>query len=276
MKWRILKAFSSLIVFLFGFSTTLMAQYGVVETEFVFKGEVLSVKTGERIPGIKLTVNDENGNFRQDNGLEQSDDGTFKIYSYSYGGMSSFEIKAEDIDGDKNGGTYKPAGVIFSTRDNDFMRDTSRHGSWHRYYNYSKNLVILMEEETPLTPVEPENPEPADTVKISGALPEITLIADTIEESGSTIKPTALTIQDALIFPNPTKGNITIEINPAQTQDIRISLYDSRNSLLREVLIPATEGTIRQQLDLSGYACGVYYIRIEGRSFRASGKVIKN
>lgn len=131
-----------------------------------------------------------------------------------------------------------------------------------------------MDEETPAIPVEPETPEVKDTVTISGPLPEITVIPDITEDAGNvTINSNEAS---TLIFPNPTKGSVSIELKPAEAQDIVIYLYDARYRRLTEIFVPASECRVQQQLDLSAYSCGTYYIKIEGRSFSASGKIVKN
>jgi putative lipoprotein (rSAM/lipoprotein system) len=276
LKWRILKAFSSIVVLLFGFSTTLMAQYGVVETEYIFKGEVLSANTGERIPGIKLNINRNNDRYYDGNNLDSSGDGTFQIYSFAYSGSSEMEITAEDVDGNANGGAFKPASVKVLPQSDEFTNSPNNQGHWHRYYEYSKKIIILMEEETPLIPVEPETPEPKDTVTISGALTEIIVIPDSMAGSNSVVTNTDEPQKAALIFPNPTKGSVSIEINPSEAQDIVIYLFDSRYRKLKELFVPASECAVRQELDLSPYASGTYYVKIQGKSFNASGKIVKN
>jgi putative lipoprotein (rSAM/lipoprotein system) len=254
-----------------------MAQYGVVETEYRFKGAVISEKTGELIPGIKLSINDTNDKYYYGNRLESSSDGRFHLFSFMHSDISNLEILAEDVDGELNGGSFKPARTKVLTDNGDFTRDPVRQGSWHHYYDYSDTIKIVMQEEQEVTPYEPEPTPAIDSVTIIASMPEITIEAEPSAQGANGTKTEPVIVhQSALIYPNPTKDIITIELLPVEAQEIRIALYDANNRLLKNTIIPATEGNIRQQMDLGAYSSGTYYLTIEGKSFSASGKIVKN
>ena len=66
------------------------------------------------------------------------------------------------------------------------------------------------------------------------------------------------------IFPNPSRGLVTLRYSLPRAQDVRISLY---NTLGQEVAVPLNKtveaGSHELQLDFSGRASGLYLLRLE-------------
>jgi hypothetical protein len=75
-----------------------------------------------------------------------------------------------------------------------------------------------------------------------------------------------------LLFPNPTRGNITIKFESYQEDaSSRVYLYGiSGNSLMNE---PVTSTSIN--IDLSGYPAGIYILKITLSGKTTQWKVIK-
>lgn len=67
------------------------------------------------------------------------------------------------------------------------------------------------------------------------------------------------------MYPNPSRGNITIAGIPLQQGQIRVNVYDAYGRLYTSTKV--RKGDTRLQMDLSTYAAGVYLIKVEGADF---------
>jgi hypothetical protein len=76
------------------------------------QGKVRANKTGEPIPGIKISI--DNGTMSDD---YTNQDGYFKIKKVPL--MVCYIIKAEDVDGELNGGLFKEKTLTFQNADYD-------------------------------------------------------------------------------------------------------------------------------------------------------------
>jgi len=73
------------------------------------------------------------------------------------------------------------------------------------------------------------------------------------------------------VFPNPSDGNITIEIPPSKTNtDNQISIYNSVGSLIWE---KSTFETV-VNVDLHNFAKGIYYVKINNNEKNYSEKIV--
>ncbi len=63
------------------------------------------------------------------------------------------------------------------------------------------------------------------------------------------------------IFPNPTTGLLQIDFGQ-NVQNVRIRLLSIEGKLLKSISQRYTSGNYTQQMDLSGYAKGIYYVQI--------------
>ena len=77
------------------------------------------------------------------------------------------------------------------------------------------------------------------------------------------------------VFPNPSTGQVTIEVNRDVTGRCNLMLFDLAGCRLMESmqLIPAGN---RLGLDLSGLGKGLYFLRLQAGELNAIRKVIKN
>ncbi|NUO03218.1 MAG: T9SS type A sorting domain-containing protein, partial [Saprospiraceae bacterium] len=71
---------------------------------------------------------------------------------------------------------------------------------------------------------------------------------------------TDVSAPDLQVYPNPTSGNLTIDLSAYGERAVRIELYDAQGSALKVIELDAAE-TATQQVDLSGYPSGIYLIR---------------
>ncbi len=78
------------------------------------------------------------------------------------------------------------------------------------------------------------------------------------------------------LWPNPTDGQLAVQLTGNLAEGGQLILRDltGRKLLLREV--PAFSQQYRENLDLSSYANGLYFLELQGADFRVSLKVIKD
>lgn len=75
------------------------------------------------------------------------------------------------------------------------------------------------------------------------------------------------------VYPNPTSSKITVEINNIQTDGYTISIFDVTGMQVYSEKIKK-EGLIKKEIDLSGYAKGIYSIQIIIQDRIMSQKII--
>ncbi|MFH1319713.1 MAG: PKD domain-containing protein [Bacteroidota bacterium] len=93
--------------------------------------------------------------------------------------------------------------------------------------------------------------------------------------------PEGLIIEGLVIYPNPTDGRITIDVEFDETDKIEIQLYNVLGELLYKYpqepvqkVKPGHSGWMKYELDLSGLPNGVYFIRVTTPYDSSNKKVI--
>lgn len=125
----------------------------------------------------------------------------------------------------------------------------------------------LGDAEITLTTEENVSSEPrTDTIAVSGTGVDDQIIV--ITQNGSTVGISNLNYSDITIYPNPTNGIITIDICNPYNADIEI--YNTNGSLIySKDLI-----SIQEQIDLSAYPKGMYFIKVRQQGTMKVGKVV--
>ncbi len=67
---------------------------------------------------------------------------------------------------------------------------------------------------------------------------------------------------DMEVYPNPTEGEVTVNLGAFANRAIRLEVYDNLGKVLQTIELDATETTI-ERLDMSNYQNGVYLIRVQ-------------
>ncbi|MFM9950346.1 MAG: MopE-related protein [Saprospiraceae bacterium] len=75
---------------------------------------------------------------------------------------------------------------------------------------------------------------------------------------GTTLVETAA--PDLQVYPNPTNGELTVDLSAYGERAVRIELYDAQGKALKVLELDAAE-TTTQRFDLSAYPSGIYLIR---------------
>jgi len=91
---------------------------------------------------------------------------------------------------------------------------------------------------------------------------------------GSQVNPIEL---DATVFPNPTTGKATLEIEINQQDQLRIGIFNASGQLVGEIsnLNITAAGTHQYQLPLEGQPAGIYFCRIQGSDHHKVIRVVK-
>ena len=76
------------------------------------------------------------------------------------------------------------------------------------------------------------------------------------------------------VYPNPVNDQFTLEIDLEEETQLTIKLYHFTGQLIRSEEIDNVTGNYTQQMDLSGYSKGIYYLQIMTEEGIARRKVI--
>jgi hypothetical protein len=77
------------------------------------------------------------------------------------------------------------------------------------------------------------------------------------------------------IFPNPGKGQFSMEVISMVNELAEIKIYDSRGSMVKQVNNQITTGINVIDIDLSREAEGVYFLQVKGNQTFDVLKLIK-
>ncbi|MGE5425352.1 MAG: T9SS type A sorting domain-containing protein, partial [Syntrophothermus sp.] len=88
-----------------------------------------------------------------------------------------------------------------------------------------------------------------------------------IDDPGSAIFGLVMT-------PNPTSGLFALTVNGVKNQEVRISVTTLQGSSVLERKINSARNSMTEKIDLSGYAKGVYVVKVSAGENTTSGKVV--
>jgi len=77
------------------------------------------------------------------------------------------------------------------------------------------------------------------------------------------------------VYPNPTKGVFTINMTLDEKQNVNITLYNLQGQLINSENLSVT-GQLNKQMNLTGFAKGIYYLQIKGERGVVTKKIILN
>ena len=79
------------------------------------------------------------------------------------------------------------------------------------------------------------------------------------------------------MFPNPAKEILNLQLNSDNNQETKIIIYDYIGRLMIEKNISVIDGNITQQLDISKFTNGFYFLRLFRNDGSSSTKIfLKN
>ena len=271
-KFYLLKSFATLLAAIFGFSATVAAPYGAIETTYKINGNINDLLSNVPIEGIKVSMKS------QDNAptTTQSDSlGHFEFAMYQWALDNTYYFTAEDIDGGAGGGDYLSKDTTLRLAYEDFQRGDPR-GHWQieKTCRYEVNLKLPKAAVVADTIDPPINP-PLDSNEINPKpilLPKDTLLLSTAELAAQDPVDEWTTTE---VYPNPTNGMVEIVMNAKQEDDIRLQLFDEGYKALFERTEHLQPGSNKFTLDLKEYATGNYFLVIIRRDNKVVKKIIK-
>jgi hypothetical protein len=74
---------------------------------------------------------------------------------------------------------------------------------------------------------------------------------------------------DALVYPNPSTGEITIEISTESSQST-IEVMSLTGQVVSSTMVYPTGGQLKETLQLRDLAKGMYMLRVEGKMLRSA------
>lgn len=81
--------------------------------------------------------------------------------------------------------------------------------------------------------------------------------------------------KEVLLFPNPSKNNVTVKFNSLKQMNYTIELQNMDGKILMQKNITAAKGINQYNLDISRYAAGIYLVNIKNGESKISLKLNK-
>jgi len=243
----------SLLGFLIGFTSEVLAQYGAPVYFFTIKGNVKDIECQNPVKNAKVKLVDRNGNTEYDAVTDSL--GNFTIIQESEGYYPEYQIKIEDPDGKDNGLFQDIQGPLDAKkwRSTLWGTDTIPGDIYFVKYisgNPCKNEPIV---EKPEPAKEPE-PEPEIIPQDSAVLPqEEPVIPPVVADEYFT---------NINLFPNPNSGHFAVEFTAMNQAATDVYIFTSGGALIFNMSQYAQKGANHFDLQLDGLAPGTYYIRL--------------
>jgi len=155
MKKTIIKLFDKIILLILGLSGVLYScmKYGMPEDEFELNG-IVTDRANEPIPNIRVIKQ----NYDNDT-LYTNSEGK---YSFKFWNEVRFtHLKVEDIDGEENGGEFRPFQLNVVFTEADLVKKGKRNKSGDKYARTENIRLYRIDEEItvmygpPVAPFEP-------------------------------------------------------------------------------------------------------------------------
>ena len=78
------------------------------------------------------------------------------------------------------------------------------------------------------------------------------------------------------VYPNPTSGVFTLNINDEAATEFVVNIYNVTGALVSSTTFALNGGVLNENIDLSSYVNGIYMIRISTGNDVITQKIIKN
>lgn len=77
-------------------------------------------------------------------------------------------------------------------------------------------------------------------------------------------------------IPSPVRGSLVMYVNVDRLQNVRVSLHDLNGKTLYRGNKLFTPGISENRVDVTGFAAGTYFVKVEGENFSVTRKIIVN
>ena len=78
------------------------------------------------------------------------------------------------------------------------------------------------------------------------------------------------------LYPNPTKGFVTLNVNNETATEFVVDIYNVTGSLVSSTTYASNGGVLNERVDLSSYVDGIYMVRVNSGKDVITKKIIKN
>lgn len=256
-----------------GFSSKVMAQYGVMVMHFKFVGEIKSAVCEQNIEGIEvIMVNEANGN---KTAVRTDENGQFNFLIRERFYDTEYTLNIADIDGDKNMGEFVSKTVNFRLNENSDGFAYAHEWVFSDDKKEVKPLKIYLDYKYENPCLELQNS--GDEEEIEPIL-ENEKVENEIDQENSEDEdnnPFA-NFKNAILYPNPNDGNFKVEFFSSVQTKSRVSIFDINASLIDSFEMFTNLGFNVIDLKYNYLAPGQYVLLIRVENEEKSFKIIVN
>ncbi|MFC2111147.1 radical SAM-associated putative lipoprotein [Bacteroidota bacterium] len=247
----------------FGFTNSVVAQYGAPMNLYRISGNIKSLECEYAIPNIKLTLqnNDSKNKWRYPIETKTDENGNYTFVVSEYMLRNKFKILAEDVDGKDNGEYYNSSEIVSSLKTNN-----RNHNNFRTFYN--KQIDIYMKA----IGVPPCEQEQHDSIVIP---PEEQYSKNDNPNSIENIVD-AISSNEIIVYPNPNKGRFTVRFSVDTNTKVEFRLYDSNGKLILNKKIEKVESIVEKKFNIEQMPVGIYYLSIIINDSIHTKKIIVN
>ncbi|MFH0892816.1 MAG: T9SS type A sorting domain-containing protein [Bacteroidota bacterium] len=274
---RLQRRILSFLGIFLGFSSVVVAQYGVIEYNYSVPLKLVT-ECGTPAKGIKVDIDDKYNYNNPD--LITNDKGLTSIMLY---GHRSFTSLANDM------AFHDPQGLLKDTlvkqaswKREDFK--AIREGGWTNDYVKSDTLLVTLfyKDKAPCKEEPKDTTPPKDTIikhSILASRDEIqhTVLAlnpedtgagnnespDRLNNSNIIVEPVPF---DALLFPNPSYGAFSVKLTLPEEGDVTINIYDLNGKLIFSETHPSCPLTSTLSANPGVLSQGTYMVQFLHKS----------
>lgn len=273
-----------------GFTTSIVAQYGAPMAHYRISGVVKSKDCNVPIPHIKVSLNNNNNYYNSNYEPFTDSLGKFELGFYADYGEDLNKLKmlieAEDVDGEKNYGNFMAYEKVI------LIKQNKESGGRYPYKNDDIIIEMDYKGKSPCKPKVREdttpNPDPplhklallSDTIDLINSIPDSlsSLLSennDSLNSNGRNEPPDNSDPDIYVIYPNPSKGQFTVELMLKKATKVSMNVYDSGSKLIISESWGNCEGLLQKPINLEGKAPGTYYLIINTGVKKYTGKLVK-
>jgi putative lipoprotein (rSAM/lipoprotein system) len=273
--WRFVISFFG---FFFGFTTSVAAQYGVIEAVYKVKGKVSSQECMVPVDKIRVTLSEQragNGAGFRSHVAETDEHGEFTFFLYGHRERESLQLHLHDPDGALNG-HYKDTVLVIPAGRKYFGE--AEQGHWSALYEYGEPLHIPLKalgvppcaENSPQDQTEPQKP-------LESIEPELFPKADGADSSEMIFQEQSLTDggPDIIVFPNPVSALLNIQITSVrESENAVLKVFDGRSRVVRNMVVRIEPGENMFTISTLHLPAGTYHLILQGKTMHHTEKII--
>jgi len=246
-----------------GFTSKVLAQYGAWVASYKYMGNVKSDICQNAVPGLKVTL--ENENQQPISETFTNDSGRFNIRYYSdYDASEKIYLKITDVDGVQNGTFYPFTQELNNSYLDDIQIKLSHIGKAPCEEIIEPDTSSSLSDNN-IADIEPQT---SDSLIIGNEDPGAVL------SNNMPIIPEP--IFDIFVYPNPSTGYFTISFTLTQDTDISVALYNSTAQLVFAESFTAGCGIQTRSFNTPHLASGNYILTFRTKaSFITKNIIIK-